>query len=147
MLKRRPKHGTVALLAALCALCTTTHAFVQLNAPRDNVLSDALLASPPGSTPSVETEDLFDGPLMTCTLRGLIENAQCNYEQVDAINKDFYNHLQSIVTAPYFRYFKTDLDKTCPFWPDDSFCTEPSCAVQTLDKVRSLLLAIQDFSD
>lgn len=138
MVKRGSIWRMSALWAAIGALSISTRCFAQEHDQLKNVLSEALLASPPGSTRNSATEDLFDGPLANCTLRGPIENAQCNYEQVDAINEDFHTQLQSIVTTPYFRYYKTDLDKSCPFWPDDALCTNRNCAVQTLDDVCCL---------
>lgn len=137
----------------LGALCTATFDGAEASSNSNpgleikDVLSDALLASPPGSARSVATEDLYDEPLAQCTPRGPIENAQCNYEQVDAINKDFYEQLQAIVQTPYFRYYKTDLDKTCPYWPDDALCTNRNCAVETLDEVGAQLPAPNAVAD
>lgn len=149
MARRREGGGYTPLALAvqllLLLLCTCTWGLGQAHGGVPSVLTDELLATPPGNVRTTATEDLFGHPLSNCTLRGPIENAQCNYEQVDAINDDFFAQLQSIVTTPYFRYYKTDLDRECPFWPANSFCTNENCAVQFLDQVRRQTLMAPQF--
>ncbi|KAJ3513317.1 hypothetical protein NLJ89_g3017 [Agrocybe chaxingu] len=35
---------------------------------------------------------------------------------------------------PFFRYFQVDLYRECPFWPDQGFCNNPSCAITSVDE-------------
>uniref|UniRef100_A0A0D9WHB3 Uncharacterized protein n=1 Tax=Leersia perrieri TaxID=77586 RepID=A0A0D9WHB3_9ORYZ len=57
---------------------------------------------------------------------GMGEDCCCDYETVDAINKEVLHPiLQELATLPFFRYFKCD----CPFWPDDGMCLLRDCSV------------------
>ena len=70
-----------------------------------------------------------------CRPTGHIEDAQCDYETVEAINADFFSRLQDIVKQKYFRYYKVDLYKDCPFWVDNGLCMNRDCTVQKADEV------------
>ncbi|URE37045.1 Endoplasmic [Musa troglodytarum] len=61
---------------------------------------------------------------------GIVEDCCCEYETVDALNKEVLHPiLQELVTTPFFRYFRVKLWCDCPFWPDDGMCVLRDCSV------------------
>ncbi|XP_045476396.1 ero1-like protein [Harmonia axyridis] len=73
-----------------------------------------------------ESEDCF------CELKGSIEDCQCEVDTVDSFNNvKIYPRLRSLLVKDYFRYFRVNLRKKCPFWHDDSKCSMRYCSVQS----------------
>ena len=65
-----------------------------------------------------------------CKLQGEIDDCSCSIESVDSFNNlKIYPRLNSLLSQDYFRYFRTNLQKECPFWPDDSRCSLKDCHV------------------
>ncbi|XP_071165762.1 ERO1-like protein alpha isoform X3 [Mytilus edulis] len=65
-----------------------------------------------------------------CKLQGEVDDCKCKVETLDSINNQkIYPRLQSLLSKDYFRYFKVNLKKTCPFWSDDSRCALKDCHV------------------
>ncbi|OAQ24880.1 endoplasmic oxidoreductin [Linnemannia elongata AG-77] len=68
---------------------------------------------------------------------GLIgDSSCCDYETVGKLNIDFSAKLQEIVSMPFFRYFKVNLYKECPFWDNAGLCMNRDCSVETMDKQK-----------
>lgn len=65
-----------------------------------------------------------------CKLKGEVDDCSCKVETLDSLNNiKIYPRLQSLITRDYFRYFKVNLNKECPFWEDDSRCAMKNCHV------------------
>lgn len=65
-----------------------------------------------------------------CKLQGEVDDCACKVESLDSLNnKKIYPRLKSLLSRNYFRYFKVNLNKECPFWADDSRCAMKNCAV------------------
>ncbi|XP_038056793.1 ERO1-like protein beta [Patiria miniata] len=65
-----------------------------------------------------------------CELDGQVDDCNCKVESVaDFNNLKIYERLRTLLTRNFFKFFKVNLDKTCPFWPDDGSCALESCAV------------------
>lgn len=72
-----------------------------------------------------QKEDCF------CHLKGNIDECFCEIDTVDSFNNvRIYPRLRSLLTKDYFRYFKVNLKRKCPFWNDDSKCAMRFCHVQ-----------------
>lgn len=58
----------------------------------------------------------------------------CNttFSYIDTINAQIRPLLTDLVHAPFFRYFKLNLDKQCKFWNAQHFCATRNCAVEVL---------------
>lgn len=57
---------------------------------------------------------------------------------MEALNKDLFPAIHELVTHPFFRYYKVDLYRECPFWSDNGgFCMNRACAVEEADEVSS----------
>ncbi|KAF9201974.1 hypothetical protein BGZ49_007830 [Haplosporangium sp. Z 27] len=68
---------------------------------------------------------------------GLIgDSSCCDYETVGKLNIDFSEKLHEIVNIPFFRYFKVNLYKDCPFWNGAGLCMNEDCSVETIDKSK-----------
>ncbi|KAF8315970.1 hypothetical protein F5887DRAFT_953167 [Amanita rubescens] len=67
-------------------------------------------------------------------LKGPIETTLCDYESVENVNEGLYSNLAQLVRLPFFKYFRLDLYRECPFWPDDGSCNNIGCAITTVDE-------------
>ncbi|TMW55117.1 hypothetical protein Poli38472_013879 [Pythium oligandrum] len=66
----------------------------------------------------------------TPELSGSVLDSGCNYETVDkAVGEHFHPLLLELSKLTFFRYFKVDLGKECPYWQDDGMCASRDCAV------------------
>lgn len=67
-----------------------------------------------------------------CQLSGQVDDCCCSIEDVDKLNNIHINpRLTNLVTRNYFRYFKLNLKRECPFWSDDDQCAVKNCAIDT----------------
>ena len=69
-------------------------------------------------------------------LEGLISDVTgCDFASVNEAVSHFYAPLlDSIASSTFFRYFKVDLEKPCPFWHEDAQCMMEGCSVCTCDE-------------
>ncbi|XP_072165028.1 ERO1-like protein beta [Diadema setosum] len=65
-----------------------------------------------------------------CELNGLVDDCSCKVESVSEFNNlRLYPPLNSLLTRNYFKFFKVNLKRPCPFWADDSRCALKGCHV------------------
>jgi len=76
----------------------------------------------PGSFDS-STEGCF------CELSGKPEECCCDVETVDQINKEIHPVIAELVKKNFFKFFRVNLNRQCPFWPDDGSCALKDCSV------------------
>ncbi|KAL4252812.1 EROs family protein [Abortiporus biennis] len=65
---------------------------------------------------------------------GPIETTLCDYETVESYNDDLYNVLHQLVETPFFKYFRVDLYRECPFWQENGLCMNRECGITTVDE-------------
>ncbi|CAO1632289.1 unnamed protein product [Sympodiomycopsis kandeliae] len=67
-----------------------------------------------------------------CRPTGQIADACCDFETVEkSLNTPrFFKTLDELVKTNYFRYYKVDLYKDCPFWVDNGLCMNRACTVE-----------------
>nr|CAG4640721.1 EOG090X03A4 [Eulimnadia texana] len=66
-----------------------------------------------------------------CDLKGTVDECECSIDFVDKFNNaQIYPRLRSLLAKDYFRFFKVNFKKPCPFWADDGACSLKFCAVQ-----------------
>ena len=74
-----------------------------------------------------------------CQLEGKIDDCLCNVDTVDFFNNmKIFPRLQSLLQKDYFRYFKYNANRPCPFWnASNDRCRSPSCGVKpcTVDEI------------
>jgi hypothetical protein len=108
--------------------------------PSSNILANPLLsaANVPAQQPFLSSILDTDSSLSSCKPTGQIRDAVCDYETVenDINSSNFFQTLSSLVQEKYFRFYKVDLYKDCPFWNENSFCMSRDCTVSKVDEVR-----------
>ncbi|XP_040899374.1 ERO1-like protein alpha [Toxotes jaculatrix] len=66
-----------------------------------------------------------------CQVTGDLDDCTCDVETVDGFNNDqLFPKLQTLLESDYFRFYKVNLNKPCPFWTVNSHCGLRDCAVQ-----------------
>lgn len=80
--------------------------------------------------------DTAAGERCFCQLKGVIDDCSCSVETLDSFNNlKVYPRLNSLLSYNFFRYWKVNLNKQCPFWEDDGRCAIRYCSVQTCTDV------------
>lgn len=70
-----------------------------------------------------------------CELEGSINDCTCEVDTVDHFNNmKIFPRLNSLLLKNYFRFYKVNLHRECPFWPDDSKCAIRFCQVQNCEE-------------
>ncbi|RLN47343.1 hypothetical protein BBJ28_00017739 [Nothophytophthora sp. Chile5] len=93
-----------------------------------------MAAAPNRSATKTFPRDMYDylqcQVCQTPELTGSVQDSGCDYETVDkAVNEHFHPLLHELSRLTFFRYFKVDLGKECPYWQDDGMCASVDCAV------------------
>ncbi|XP_064317210.1 ERO1-like protein alpha isoform X1 [Phalacrocorax carbo] len=66
-----------------------------------------------------------------CQVTGHLDDCTCDVETIDAFNNyKLFPRLNELLESDYFRYYKVNLKKPCPFWNDNSHCGIRDCAVK-----------------
>ncbi|KZT08353.1 endoplasmic oxidoreductin [Laetiporus sulphureus 93-53] len=73
-------------------------------------------------------------PICDQYLTGPIETTLCNYENVESVNDELFSQLHALVETPFFKYFRVDLYRDCPFWEEDGTCANRECGITTVDE-------------
>lgn len=79
-----------------------------------------------------------------CRPTGQIHDACCDYETVEKrLNTPrFFETLSELVKTNYFRYYKVDLFRDCPFWVENGLCMNRACTVEKADEVSQCRHAV-----
>ncbi|XP_026233633.1 ERO1-like protein alpha [Anabas testudineus] len=66
-----------------------------------------------------------------CQVTGNLDDCACDVETIDHFNNDqLFPKLQNLLESDYFRFYKVNLNKPCPFWTSSSHCGLRHCAVK-----------------
>jgi hypothetical protein len=65
-------------------------------------------------------------------LDGQIKDTLAEYAQMESLTQRIYPLLHDLTRVEFFRYFRLDLQKECPFWPNANICSQRDCTVRTL---------------
>ncbi|KAK7687020.1 hypothetical protein QCA50_009519 [Cerrena zonata] len=65
---------------------------------------------------------------------GPIETTLCDFETVESHNDELYTQLHDLVQTPFFKYFRVDLYRECPFWQENGLCMNRECGITTIDE-------------
>lgn len=69
------------------------------------------------------------------TSNDILDNAPiCQMSYITNINQFMRSKLDIVLQQPFFRYFKIDLDRKCPFWDEPLRCFHEYCAVDVLSE-------------
>ena len=83
-----------------------------------------------------ESQNALDESSSDCQLQGKVQDALCYHSQVEQLNQEIHPRLQNLLRIEFFRPYKIDLNRGCPFWQDSGLCMNRACAVETLENVR-----------
>ena len=76
-------------------------------------------------------------------LKGNVDECECSVDFVDKFNNNrIYPRLKSLLPKNYFRFFKVNLKRPCPFWPDDGGCASTACALESCTEVIIKILGV-----
>ncbi|KAG1453697.1 hypothetical protein G6F56_007505 [Rhizopus delemar] len=70
-----------------------------------------------------------------CNPSGQIQDACCDYKSIETVQNDVFDKIQHLVKTDFFKYYRADLWKDCPFWSENSLCTNRDCSVATVDEI------------
>ncbi|XP_042655231.1 ERO1-like protein alpha isoform X2 [Tyto alba] len=94
-------------------------------AVRALALASLLLPVLPRGSPGAAERRCF------CQVTGHLDDCTCDVETIDAFNNyKLFPRLNELLESDYFRYYKVNLKKPCPFWNDNSHCGIRDCAVK-----------------
>ncbi|XP_071345633.1 ERO1-like protein alpha [Trachinotus anak] len=66
-----------------------------------------------------------------CEVTGDLDDCTCDVETIDGFNNEqLFPKLQTLLESDYFRFYRVNLNKPCPFWAVSSHCGLRDCAVQ-----------------
>ncbi|XP_076339664.1 ERO1-like protein alpha isoform X1 [Tachypleus tridentatus] len=78
------------------------------------------------------TESVLPAEKCFCKLEGQIDDCECSVNTVDYFNNlKIYPRLNSLLLKNFFRFYKVNLERVCPFWPDFKRCATEHCSVET----------------
>ena len=61
---------------------------------------------------------------------GMISDCSCDYAEVNEAARGYFVPLLANLTSrTYFRYFRVNLERPCPFWDEDGSCMLEGCSV------------------
>ncbi|XP_063738963.1 ERO1-like protein beta isoform X1 [Eleginops maclovinus] len=66
-----------------------------------------------------------------CHLTGVLDDCFCDVESIDVFNNfKVYPRIKRLTEKDYFRYYRVNLKRPCPFWPNDAQCAIKDCHVE-----------------
>ncbi|CAB3408469.1 unnamed protein product [Caenorhabditis bovis] len=76
-----------------------------------------------------------DGRLCFCKGEEAVEACSCSLPtNIDKLNNDrIYEKVQKLLKKDFFRFYKVNMDKTCPFWSDERQCGTSQCGIAFCD--------------
>ncbi|CAO3628185.1 unnamed protein product [Cunninghamella blakesleeana] len=69
-----------------------------------------------------------------CKPYGQIKDTCCDFQSVESIQGNTFSKIQDLVKTKFFKYYKLNLWRECPFWNDDGLCMNRDCSVETIDE-------------
>uniref|UniRef100_A0A7M4F2E0 ERO1-like protein alpha n=1 Tax=Crocodylus porosus TaxID=8502 RepID=A0A7M4F2E0_CROPO len=75
---------------------------------------------------------------LTSIVTGSLDDCTCDVETIDTFNNyKLFPQLNKLLESEYFKYYKVNLKKPCPFWTDNSHCGIRDCAVEPCKSVST----------
>ncbi|KAL0076040.1 endoplasmic reticulum Oxidoreductin 1-domain-containing protein [Phycomyces blakesleeanus] len=71
-----------------------------------------------------------------CNPVGQIKDTCCDFQSVEDMQRGIFDKIQDLVKTRFFRYYKLNLWRECPFWDEDGLCMNKDCSVETTDESR-----------
>ncbi|KAJ3480034.1 hypothetical protein NLI96_g8643 [Meripilus lineatus] len=116
-------------LGAVLLLVSTS---IAGNNPGQSFLADTLLRK--GQVQNVLEHKPAKDPDCKQAPTGPIETTLCDYETVESYNDELFGKLHELVETPFFKYYRADLYRECPFWHENGLCMNKECVITTVDE-------------
>ncbi|KAI8886111.1 endoplasmic reticulum oxidoreductin 1 [Backusella circina FSU 941] len=97
-------------------------------------LKGPVLQEDPAPVRFVEQVLSSNNPKDYCNPHGQIKDTCCDYQSIESIQGDVFGKLQELVKTRFFRHYRADLWKECPFWNENALCLNRDCSVATTDE-------------
>ena len=68
---------------------------------------------------------------------GTIRDSQCDAHELDRVNEKLRPLLGKLVKTTFFKFYRVNLFKDCPFWKDALKCNNQNCGVEVADEASS----------
>jgi ERO1-like protein alpha len=82
------------------------------------------------NTLSLEQNKIFDTQHFRHG-RKISQFCPCSISSIQKLNEVHISPtLGALLSTPFFRYFRVDLEAKCPFWENDGYCTIKQCSVE-----------------
>lgn len=66
---------------------------------------------------------------------GQVSDCACDFKTVNVAVQNFFSPLLSQITSRiFFRYFRVNLERPCPYWDEDGQCSMEGCSVCACDE-------------
>uniref|UniRef100_A0A8C5M1M1 Endoplasmic reticulum oxidoreductase 1 beta n=1 Tax=Leptobrachium leishanense TaxID=445787 RepID=A0A8C5M1M1_9ANUR len=123
-------HRGVSFMSSSCTERPTgKRSMLEVGPFRILVAGLLLIAVTTGKEGKGETAD--PGQSCGCHLTGVLDDCFCDVESIEAFNNyKIFPKLQKLQERDYFRYYKVNLKRPCPFWADDGQCSIKDCHVE-----------------
>ncbi|KAI9029577.1 endoplasmic reticulum Oxidoreductin 1-domain-containing protein [Phycomyces nitens] len=118
----------IALFSLLCILGLS-----QLSAAHDD-LSPKLTLEDPKPISFVKNVLTTPKDQNYCNPIGQIKDTCCDFQSVEDMQRGIFDKIQDLVKTKFFRYYKLNLWRECPFWDEDGLCMNKDCSVETTDE-------------
>ncbi|KAI0930261.1 hypothetical protein AcV5_007022 [Taiwanofungus camphoratus] len=126
-----PRHLYALLLGFLLDPLTNAQTYVRASQSQ-SFLSNTLVRTE--QVQNVLEHQPVKKPACRQRLTGPIETTLCDYETIESVNDELFDHLHELVQTPFFKYFRIDLYRDCPFWQENGFCMNRECGITTVDE-------------
>ncbi|XP_031418008.1 ERO1-like protein beta isoform X2 [Clupea harengus] len=75
--------------------------------------------------------------LLHAKLTGVLDDCFCDIESIDAFNNfKLYPLIRKLTEKDFFRYYRVNLKRPCPFWAEDGQCSIKDCHVEPCPESR-----------
>ncbi|KRZ69259.1 Endoplasmic oxidoreductin-1 [Trichinella papuae] len=63
-----------------------------------------------------------------------LHSCECTEHSIDYFNNhQLYDSLVNLLKKDCFRYYKVDMERECPFWKEERFCSTGECGIENCD--------------
>ncbi|ERE78440.1 ERO1-like protein beta [Cricetulus griseus] len=75
--------------------------------------------------------------LVKTQVTGVLDDCLCDIDSIDNFNNyKIFPKLKKLQERDYFRYYKVNLKRPCPFWAEDGHCSIKDCHVEPCPEVQ-----------
>lgn len=131
----------IALICLYIGICAAAGAFA-FNPIEDDIIVK-YEKKPPQPIQFSNYHQFEKTPFLNSTFDSFLdsnvdESTSTTFRDINKLNENIRPIIKELVKENFFRIFRLNLFKECPFWTSDGFCMHQSCAVDTIDDWKDL---------